>query len=65
MNAIWRWVDPNTVHEIHDRQIAEHGGLEGVRDSGAIESALARPRNLAVYGNQDAAALTESYAWAS
>ena len=63
MNAVWRWIDLKTVHEIHDHQIAEHGGLDGVRDSGAVESALARPRNLAVYGGQDAAALAASYAW--
>jgi len=48
------------MHAIHDRQIAEHGGLDGVRDLGAIESALARPRNLASYGEPDAAALAAS-----
>ena len=34
-------------------QIAEHGGLPGIRDSGLIESALARPRQLHAY-NSDA-----------
>ncbi len=33
------------MYAIHDRQLAEHGGPEGVRDAGALESALARPRN--------------------
>jgi len=43
------WVLPETVLAIHDRQIAEHGGAAGVRDLGLLESALARPRNLAEY----------------
>lgn len=50
------------VFAIHERQVAEHGGAEGVRDSGVIESALARPRNLATYATPDAAALAAAYA---
>ncbi len=48
---------------VHDRQLAEHGGLDGVRDLGAIESALARPVNLAGYGTPDAAELAAAYAY--
>ena len=59
----WRWVAPEIVYAIHDRQLAEHGGLDGLRDQGAVESALARPRNLAAHGNPDAAALAASYAY--
>jgi len=51
------------MYAVHDRQLAEHGGLDGVRDQGAVESALARPRNLAAYGDPDAAALAASYAF--
>ena len=50
-----RWIDARVVLAIHDRQLAEHGGADGIRDGGAIESALARPANLAAYGNPDAA----------
>ena len=53
----WRWVAPRVVFAIHDRQLAEHGGLEGVRDAGLIESALSRPAHLAAYGASDAADL--------
>ncbi|WP_199500291.1 type II toxin-antitoxin system death-on-curing family toxin [Methylovirgula sp. 4M-Z18] len=49
------------VLAIHDRQIAEHGGADGVRDVGTIESALGRPRNLAGYGEPDAADLAAAY----
>ena len=57
----WRWVGSNVVLAIHDRQLAEHGGADGIRDSGAIDSALARPVNLAAYGDPDAAALAAAY----
>jgi death-on-curing protein len=59
----WRWVAIEVVYAIHDRQLAEHGGGEGVRDQAALESALARPRNLAAYGEPDAAALAAAYAF--
>jgi death on curing protein len=59
----WRWVRADVVAAVHDRQIAEHGGPEGVRDPGAVESALTRPQNLAAYGTPDAAALAAAYAF--
>ena len=59
--APWRWIDARVVLAIHDRQLAEHGGADGIRDGGAIESALARPTNLAAYGNPDAAELAAAY----
>lgn len=43
--------------------MAEHGGLGGIRDPGAVESALARPLNLAAYGAPDAADLAAAYAF--
>lgn len=49
MNA-WRWIGRDTVLAIHDMQIAQHGGLDGVNDDNLIESALARPQQLDVYG---------------
>jgi len=53
----WQWVSIEVASAIHDRQLAEHGGPTGMRDRGAVESALARPRNLAAYGGPDAASL--------
>ena len=47
---------------MHDEQIAEHGGLAGVRDRSQLSSALARPQNLAAYGKPDIADLAASYA---
>ena len=57
----WRWVNATVVHAIHDRQLAEHGGLSGLRDAGAVKSALGRPQNLAAYGEPDAADLAAAY----
>jgi death-on-curing protein len=59
----WRWVRADVVAAVHDRQIAEHGGPEGARDPGAVESALVRPQDLAAYGTPDAAALAAAYAF--
>ena len=53
----------SVILAIHDRQIAEHGGAEGIRDLGAVESALARPGNLAAYGQPDVADLAASLAF--
>lgn len=59
----WRWISAGLAYAIHDRQLAEHGGPDGVRDPGAVESALARPQNLAAYGTPDAADLAAAYAY--
>ena len=57
----WRWVRASVIFAVHDRQLAEHGGADGIRDKGAIESALARPLNLEAYGNPDIAKLAAAY----
>jgi death on curing protein len=59
----WVWLRKETILAIHDEQIAEHGGLPGVRDMALVESALARPRNLVAYDAPDAAALAAAYAY--
>ncbi len=43
--------------------MAEHGGPSGIRDPNALESALARPQNLADYGEPDAADLAAALAF--
>jgi death on curing protein len=58
------WVRSDTTFAIHDEQLAEHGGLSGVRDIGLLESALARPQHLEAYGNPpDIADLAAAYAF--
>ncbi|MGK7295895.1 MAG: type II toxin-antitoxin system death-on-curing family toxin [Candidatus Wenzhouxiangella sp. M2_3B_020] len=48
-----RWLSPELVEAIHERQIAEHGGTAGMRDRTLLESALARARQLHAYGGTD------------
>jgi len=57
------WLPTKTVLAIHEEQIREHGGGSGVRDAGLLESALARPKNLAAYGEPDLAELAAAYAF--
>jgi death-on-curing protein len=59
----WRWIKERVAFAIQDAQIAEHGGLAGVRDRSVIQSALARPQNLEAYGKPDAADLAAAYAY--
>ena len=60
----FEWIASNAVLAMHREQIAEHGGTEGLRDEGLLDSALARPQNLLAYGEDvDVAALAASYAY--
>jgi death-on-curing protein len=43
------WIEDALVLMIHDRQLAEHGGAEGIRDESLLHSALARPQNQLAY----------------
>lgn len=59
------WIDRMLALALHERQLSEHGGGEGVRDESLLESALARPQQLFAYGNPppDLAALAASLAY--
>lgn len=56
-----RWIDKRALLFLHSESLAEHGGPEGIRDEGLLESALARPQNLLAYGDPDLAALAAAY----
>jgi death on curing protein len=57
----WVWIDPAVILAVHEEQIAEHGGSAGMRDRALLESALARPANLAAHGKPDHADLAACY----
>ena len=60
----WTWVADSVVLAIHEAQLAEHGGIVGIRDEGLLSSALARPLSLHAYGEKpDAASLAAAYAF--
>ena len=57
----WVWIASNVLYAVHDEQLAEHGGLVGLRDANALESAIARAQQLAHYGAPDVAELAAAY----
>lgn len=59
----WIWLRRDALAALHAEQLAEHGGANGVRDEGLLESALARSENLAAYGDPDAFDLAAAYAF--
>jgi len=56
------WLETETVLRIHLDQLAEHGGGLGVRDTGLLDSAMARARNQHAYGETDIVVLATAYA---
>lgn len=57
------WAERAAILALHDEALAAHGGASGIRDTGLLESALARQQNLHAYGEGDAAALAAAYAF--
>jgi len=45
------WITRELALAIHSRQLSEHGGADGTRDVGLLESALARPRQQFAYSD--------------
>lgn len=55
------WIEDALVFAIHDRQLSEHGGAEGLRDESLLYSALARPLNHFQYTGADLVDLAAKY----
>ncbi len=51
------------IEEIHRDQINEFGGVHGLRDEGVLESAIAQPLNVYLYGNGDLYEIAGAYAY--
>ncbi len=43
------WIDERDALALHSRLLALHGGAEGLRDRGLLQSALARPQQQYAY----------------
>jgi death on curing protein len=56
------WLLREVILAVHEEQLAEHGGLAGIRDAGMLDSALSRPEQLFAYGDApDIADLAAAY----
>ena len=50
-----------TVDWLHRESLRQHGGLDGVRDAGAIEAALGAAKNAFYYGGGDKFDIAAAY----
>lgn len=57
----FKFLSRKAVEELHRMQIQRFGGLEGLRDEGLLESAIARPLQKAHYGCEDVIELAAAY----
>ncbi len=58
------WVEKQALLLLHAKSLARFGGIEGMREEGLLDSALARPQNAFHYdGLRDTAGLAASYAF--
>ncbi len=46
----WIWLDERDARTVHSRSLFLHGGADGLRDEGLLQSAVTRPRRLHAYG---------------
>jgi death-on-curing protein len=51
------------ILRLHARSLAEHGGTEGVRDQGLVESAIGAAKNAFFYGDGDLFDVAAGYAF--
>jgi death-on-curing protein len=59
-----RWISKRAVLASHSEQITAHGGAEGLRDEGLLDSALGKPVNVFAYEDgADLFRLAASYAF--
>ena len=58
-----RFLELATVYWLHQKSLELHGGLDGVRDQGAVESALSSAKNTYFYGAGDEYDIAAAYAF--
>jgi death on curing protein len=63
MSGSWVWLREDVLLAVHDDQLAEHGGIVGVRDMNLFQSAMSRPLNIVAYEDADAPRLAAAYGY--
>lgn len=58
----WIWIEKSDCLAFHNALLSRFGGLEGLRDEGLLESALARPLELLNHGSPSDFDLAAAYA---
>jgi death-on-curing protein len=58
-----RFLTRDQVERFHTRALREHGGLEGIREPGLLDSALAAAQNAHCYGQADLFQIAATYAF--
>jgi len=59
---VFTWINRRALL-LHGESLVLHGGAQGIRDEGLLDSALARPQNLALYGQPDVFDCAAAYAF--
>jgi death on curing protein len=62
-SEVFVWIDRRALLLLHGESLVLHGGALGMRDEGLLDSALARPENLAAYGQPDVFDCAAAYAF--
>ncbi|MFZ0434998.1 MAG: type II toxin-antitoxin system death-on-curing family toxin [Chthoniobacterales bacterium] len=57
-----RWISREVCLAVHDMLLSQYGGCAGLRDSGLLDSAIARPLQMQAYGSPTTAELAAAYA---
>jgi len=57
------WILDEVVYAIHAEQLAEHGGRQGIRDAGLLQSAISAPKNVYHYEKADLFKLAAIYGY--
>ncbi len=60
---MFTWINRHALLLLHGESLVIHGGAPGIRDEGLLDSALARPENLAAYGQPDVFDCAAAYAF--
>ncbi len=60
---MFTWINRRALLLLHGESLVIHGGAPGIRDEGLLDSALARPENLAAYGQPDVFDCAAAYAF--
>jgi death-on-curing protein len=60
---MFNWINRRAQLLLHGESLVVHGGAQGIRDQGLLDSALTRPENLALYGQPDVFDCAAAYAF--